>query len=298
MFEFGSFFYYILTYNNHYFLDCRIYLVHANTCTISRIFSAYLKNKNQNKFFFKEKKNKPSNIYATLIHQTTISSPPTMSAHSRRIKFVSVSVPILYGNHAVKLAPERRKPTTPAEHTHEWTVFFKPVLGDIDLTPLIKKVTFKLHETYDNPVRTLESPPYQVTETGWGEFEIIIKLHFHPGVELGINEKNFQIFHALKLHPYNPQQVKENGEVHSVLYDELVFNEPTEKTFEILTSKPVNLIPYKLLNPNKRDQEFIRPDEIDELNRLEVYIEKVKEEIENQRNQYKILEQEKLALLQ
>lgn len=58
------------------------------------------------------------------------------------------------------------------------------------------------------------------------------------------------------------------------------------------------MIPYKLLNPNKRDQEFIRPDEIDELNRLEVYIEKVKEEIENQRNQYKILEQEKLALLQ
>lgn len=94
-----------------------------------------------------------------------------------------------------------------------------------------------------------------------GEFEIIIKLHFQPGVELGINEKNFQIFHALKLHPYNPQapqvqqpqaqqsqaqppqqqfggeggsvgtiiRERENGEVHLVLYDELVFNEPTEK---------------------------------------------------------------------
>ncbi|KHC45614.1 YEATS domain-containing protein 4 [Candida albicans P60002] len=252
------------------------------------------------------------------------------STHSRRIKFVSISVPILYGNHAIKLTPEKRKPTTPPEHTHEWTVFFKPVLGDIDLTPLIKKVTFKLHETYENPVRTLESPPYQVTETGWGEFEIIIKLHFQPGVELGINEKNFQIFHALKLHPYNPQapqaqqpqaqqsqaqppqqqfggeggsvgtiiRERENGEVHSVLYDELVFNEPTEKTFEILTSKPVNLIPYKLSNLDKRDQEYIRPDEIDELNRMDIYIDKVKQEIENQRNQYKLLEQEKLALLQ
>ena len=215
------------------------------------------------------------------------------STHSRRIKFVSISVPILYGNHAIKLTPEKRKPTTPPEHTHEWTVFFKPVLGDIDLTPLIKKVTFKLHE-------------------------------------LGINEKNFQIFHALKLHPYNPQapqvqqpqaqqsqaqppqqqfggeggsvgtiiRERENGEVHLVLYDELVFNEPTEKTFEILTSKPVNLIPYKLLNLDKRDQEYIRPDEIDELNRMDIYIDKVKQEIENQRNQYKLLEQEKLALLQ
>ena len=54
-------------------------------------------------------------------------------------------------------------------------------------------MTFKLHETYENPVRTLESPPYQVTETGW-EFEIIIKLHFQPGVELGINEKIFKYF--------------------------------------------------------------------------------------------------------
>ena len=28
------------------------------------------------------------------------------STHSRRIKFVSISVPILYGNHAIKLTPE------------------------------------------------------------------------------------------------------------------------------------------------------------------------------------------------
>ena len=188
---------------------------------------------------------------------------------------------------------------TPPDHTHEWTIFFKPVLDNIDLTPLIKKVTFKLHETYDTPVRSIEKPPYQVTETGWGEFEIIIKLHFHSGAELGINEKNFQIFHGLKLHPFNPQHPpKENGEVHSVLYDELVFQEPTEKVFEILTQKPLNLLPYKLSDESKRDQEYVRPDEIDELARLDVYINKVREEIENQRDQYKDLEQERLALLQ
>lgn len=216
---------------------------------------------------------------------------------SRRIKHISISVPVLYGNHAIRLTPETRKPTTPPDHTHSWTVFFKPVIGDIDLTPILKKVTFKLHETYENPVRSIETPPYQVTETGWGEFEIIIKLHFNS--DLGINEKNFQIFHALKLHPYNPLvPVRDNGEVHSVLYDELIFNEPTERLFEILTRKPVNLLSYKLSNPNKRDQEYIRPDEIDELARLDVYINKVKDEIERQRNQYKDLEQEKLALLQ
>lgn len=217
---------------------------------------------------------------------------------ARRIKSVSISVPIVYGNNAIKLKPEMRKPDTPPDHTHLWTVFFRPVINNIDLTPLIKRVTFKLHETYDNPVRSIEKPPYEVTETGWGEFEIIIKIHFHTGSELGINEKNFQIFHSLKLHPFNPLIVNPNGDVHSVLYDELVFNEPTDRVFEILTQQPSNLLPFKLSDPSKRDQEFIRPDEIDEIARLDLYIDKVKEEVENQRNEYKDLEQERLALLQ
>lgn len=222
-----------------------------------------------------------------------------MSSSSKRIKNVSISVPVLYGNHAVKLAPEKRTERTPVDHTHEWTVFFKPVIAGFDLTPLLKKVTFKLHETYDTPVRSVERPPYQVTETGWGEFEVIIKLHFHAGSELSINEKNFQIFHGLKLHPFNPQlPTRPNGEVHLVLYDELVFLEPTEKVFEILTLAPLNLLPYKLSDPLKRDQEFLRTDELDELARLDVYIEQIKGEIEKQRDDYKDLEQEKLALLQ
>lgn len=226
---------------------------------------------------------------------------------NRRLKNVSVSVPIVYGNSAVKLTPEMRKPNTPPDHTHEWTVFFKPVVDDVDLTPLIKRVTFKLHETYDSPVRLIEKPPYQVTETGWGEFEIIIKIHFHLGPDLGLNEKNFQIFHGLKLHPYNPQTdhsnalnttVAANGDVHLVLYDELVFSEPTELTFEYLTKYPVNMLPYKLSDPDKRDQEYIRSDETDELARLDVYLEKIKHEIERQRNEYQELEQEKFALIQ
>ncbi|EGV62070.1 NuA4 histone H4 acetyltransferase complex and the SWR1 complex subunit [Yamadazyma tenuis] len=220
-------------------------------------------------------------------------------SQNRRIKNVSISVPILYGNNAVKLADEKRTALTPPDHTHEWTVFLKPVLDDIDLTPLIKRVTFKLHETYDNPVRSIEHPPYQVTETGWGEFEIIIKIHFHTGSELGINEKNFQIFHGLKLHPFNPKiPPKENGEINSVLYDELVFQEPTESTFEILTRKPANYLPQKISDEDKKDQEFCRQDEQDELARLDAQIYRIKHEIENQRNRYKELEQEKIALLQ
>lgn len=218
---------------------------------------------------------------------------------SKRIKNVSISVPILYGNSARRLAPEEKTERTPPDHTHEWTVFLKPAVNGVDLTSLIKKVTFKLHETYDTPVRSVETPPYQVTETGWGEFEIVIKIHFHTGAELGINEKNFQIFHGLKLHPYNSQAPKHpNGDVYSILFDELVFQEPTEMAFEKLTRKPANLLPYRLADSEKKDQEYVRTNEIDELARLDVYITKVKEEIEKQRNDYKELEQRKFALQQ
>lgn len=63
---------------------------------------------------------------------------------------------------------------------------------------MIKKVTFKLYETYKNPLRTIESPPFEVTETGWGEFDIIIKVFFQPEA----SEKPLTLNHHLKLHPW------------------------------------------------------------------------------------------------
>lgn len=34
------------------------------------------------------------------------------------------------------------------------------------------QVTFTLHPSFKNPVRVKEVPPYEVTESGWGEFDI------------------------------------------------------------------------------------------------------------------------------
>ena len=38
------------------------------------------------------------------------------------------------------------------------------------------QVTFTLHPSFKNPVRVLESPPYEVTESGWGEFDVGISV--------------------------------------------------------------------------------------------------------------------------
>jgi len=55
---------------------------------------------------------------------------------------------------------------------------------DEDISKYIKKVQFKLHETYTSALRVIEKPPFEVTETGWGEFEVQIKIYFSD-----VNEK-------------------------------------------------------------------------------------------------------------
>ena len=106
----------------------------------------------------------------------------------------------------------------------------------MDITYWLKKVQFKLHETYTQPLRTIEAPgPFEVTETGWGEFEVTIKLFFAP--EAG--EKAQSIYHQLKLHHYgeDKEAAKARGDpVVSQQYEEIIFNEPSEAFFDILTS--------------------------------------------------------------
>ncbi len=53
---------------------------------------------------------------------------------------------------------------------------FLPGPGSIhgDAPPAPLQVRFDLHHTFANPQRVVEAQPYEVTETGWGEFDILI----------------------------------------------------------------------------------------------------------------------------
>ena len=80
----------------------------------------------------------------------------------------------------------------------------------------------------------IEGPPFEVEETGWGEFEIAIKFYFAPES----TEKPQTLWHGLKLHPYGEDVdgKKERREtVKSVLYEEVLFNEPVGQFYEALT---------------------------------------------------------------
>ncbi|KAK9365928.1 yeats family-domain-containing protein [Lipomyces kononenkoae] len=211
-----------------------------------------------------------------------------MSSGSKRLKNLQICRPFVYGNMAVPLK-EDRSPDIPTDHTHSWTVFLRGVNGD-DLSSFVKRVVFKLHETYPNSTRSIEEPPFEVTETGWGEFEISIRVYFVPEA----SEKNVVMYHHLKLHPYGPeaeQQKLEGATVTSMQYDEFVFNEPTESLFEILTKKTAvlpqqksTLVPFSVQSENE------------ELDRLSDAHVKVQENIQRLTERMHALEREKGAV--
>lgn len=151
-----------------------------------------------------------------------------------------------------------------------------------DLSKIVKKVTFKLHDSFLNPLRIVESYPFQVSETGWGEFEIIIKVFFADA-----NERVLTLHHFLKLYPaenasmFNgPFLLNEN--VVYMQYDEILFNEPTE-------------IMHKLLKEESEDYAMsgeMQTAESNEIKTIESLNAKVLQEIEKYSNLNSQLEDE------
>ncbi|THH12379.1 hypothetical protein EW145_g36 [Phellinidium pouzarii] len=182
-----------------------------------------------------------------------------------RVRGLTIHRPIIYGNTAVVLSSEERASSPHPDHTHRWTVAVRSaasapdsdtVGGADDISHFIKRVMFKLHDTYSNPTRTIDKPPFEVTETGWGEFEIQIRLHFIPESA----EKLYIIYHHLKLHPWTvtgsgeleippPEVAAKAGPVHSWQYDEVVFCDPYQNFLNILMAHPPTPLPKAKKKP-------------------------------------------------
>ncbi|XP_055691591.1 YEATS domain-containing protein 4 [Lutzomyia longipalpis] len=148
-----------------------------------------------------------------------------------RVKGLTIVKPIVYGNVARSFGKKREEDG----HTHQWNVYVKPYFNE-DMSIYVKKIHFKLHESYANPSRILTKPPYEVTETGWGEFEVVIKIYFHDPTERPVT-----LYHILKLF----QSPIVEGEVSSIdskkglvseSYEEIVFQEPTQLMQHYLTN--------------------------------------------------------------
>ncbi|XP_035772700.1 YEATS domain-containing protein 4-like [Anopheles albimanus] len=149
-----------------------------------------------------------------------------------RVKGLTIVKPVIYGNVARSFGKKREEDG----HTHQWTVYVKPYHNE-DMQTYVKKIHFKLHESYANANRIISKPPYEVTETGWGEFEIVIKIYFHDPTERPVT-----MYHILKLF----QSPILDGEVSTQIegkkglvseqYEEIVFQEPTQLMQQLLTN--------------------------------------------------------------
>jgi len=121
--------------------------------------------------------------------------------------------------------------------SHEWTVYLRAANPDEDISVYVKKVVFALHPTLQPPTRTLETGPFEVTEQGWGEFEISLQIFFHDS-----REKPLELSHMLKLYPESDAPPPAHGvpkPVVSERYDEFVFNSPSDALRQRLTAEVV-----------------------------------------------------------
>ncbi|VUC26412.1 unnamed protein product [Clonostachys rosea] len=162
----------------------------------------------------------------------------------KRVKLTQVRRPFIVGSTALPFSETNPRPAgVPDNHTHSWQVFVKGV-EDTDITYWLRRVQFKLHESIPNYVRMVDGEPgkpFVVNETGWGEFDIAIKLYYVNDS----GEKPQTLYHYLRLHPYGRTEeekqamIMENGEIRSWSYEEQLFNEPFDVFYRILTSGAV-----------------------------------------------------------
>jgi len=140
------------------------------------------------------------------------------------------------GTEAWKLNDTNRPRTVKAGDTTGWRVYVRPVPGGPDLSTWLKKVVFGLHETFPNPVRTVETAPFEIVESGYGGFLIVVKLYFQPSA----SEKQQQRQHFLQLEAYGDEALQAEqaatGVVRSEVVDFIEFNEPTEVLWDSLTN--------------------------------------------------------------
>ena len=164
--------------------------------------------------------------------------PPIIDPVSNRV-LTTVERPFLYGTAAYWLG----KAANDNSHSHRWTVFVRGLENE-SLSAFIKSVTFTLHSSFEDPVRVISAPPYECTETGWGEFTIAIAVDFIDSALLP--PLSFQ--HFLKLFPPPNVPPSTKRPVMSETYDEFVFVHPTVEFYqemtksvaEKLTSHPLN----------------------------------------------------------
>jgi YEATS domain-containing protein 4 len=108
-------------------------------------------------------------------------------------------------------------------------------LNNEDISYFVKEVVFTLHSSFENNVRVVNKYPFEVYESGWGQFDIIITIHL-----IDENAKPIEFVHPLKLYPTQTHaSMSTKKPVVSESYDEVIFVNPKPQIREILMNPPL-----------------------------------------------------------
>lgn len=133
--------------------------------------------------------------------------------------------------------------------------------------------------------------PYEITEHGWGEFDAIIRVYFHDNAE-----KFVEFFHPLRLFADASGEPSKKPVV-SEFYDEIVFQDPSEKLLNTLKTTPHGpgtRIKTSHLAPYFKD--FSSAESTD-LKKIEEARKKIRDETIKKQERYEELEAERAALV-
>lgn len=61
-----------------------------------------------------------------------------------------LSRPIIYGSEAIPLEKSET-----SDHTHRWSIYVKPYHSEEEMGKWVKRITFKLHESYPQNIRRM-----------------------------------------------------------------------------------------------------------------------------------------------
>lgn len=92
-------------------------------------------------------------IMAAAAESPAVASPKRASAEASEDAHSTHQRSILYGSVATPI----KKPES--DHTHRWTVYVRG-FHEEDISKYIKRVVFRLHESFPNPSRSKLTPPF------------------------------------------------------------------------------------------------------------------------------------------
>eukprot|EP00116_Pleurobrachia_bachei_P004564 sb/3464826/ len=199
-----------------------------------------------------------------------------------RVRGVTVVKAIVVGNTSVYLGGKRDTDG----HTHTWTVYLKPFKSENMSTYVFFHVKFEVLSMRVGNAH-LTKPPYRVSESGWGEFEIMIKVFVHDP-----SEKPVTFLHLLKLFQNETVTMKDKTLI-SENYDEIIFTEPTSLMYPLLiNTKPLDpSLSQHHLNFEEIERKTFTAI-VEARRKIKTEIAELSTRIKNQKESYQIIKQE------